>query len=99
MFELQNNRITRAASDAETLLAEERARVREANHVSKREEHQALARLREQTRGFAAHDSSAYRDQVGMAARENNDLLDKFNAASANKPWSWSSSSRIARTA
>lgn len=37
--------------------------------------------LLEEARGFAAHESSAYRDHIGLAVRQINDLLNNLNAA------------------
>lgn len=45
-----------------------KARVEEATRALQREEHQAVARVWEETLGSAAHESSAYRDCIGMVA-------------------------------
>lgn len=43
--------------------------------ASQCEEHQAVARLQDETCGFVARESSADRDHIGMAAKQNADLL------------------------
>lgn len=81
MYEIQEDRIRRTAAETTARLAEERSRVEESIRASQREEHQVAACSREETRGFAAHESSSYQDHTELATKQNNDLLKRLNAA------------------
>lgn len=62
-------------------MAEERARVEATIHVSRRGELQSVTRLREETRGYANHESAEHRDHLEVAATQNADVMNQLQSA------------------
>lgn len=77
MYERREDRTRRIAAETELLVYEERMKVENALRDPRYEEHHTVERVREETRGFAAHESNAY----GIAAKQNHDLFSSFNGA------------------
>lgn len=78
---LQHERKISVRSPALSLLADEGTRVEEAIRASQREEHQTVARLQEETHGFAPHETSADRHNIRMTEQQNTDMLGHLSAA------------------